>query len=149
MWSSVALICKYMRHGTYLIILLILMTVLLGCDRHQDFSFSLDRAESLLRTDPDSAFSILQGMEKDAAGVSKPLRMRYFLLWAQSRNKTFRQLPSHDTLQALIDYYDGDDNRRMTVLYMMGSLYRDSGDVDKALQYFSDAAVTADTTDSD
>lgn len=137
-----------MRHIAYFILLLT-VAVLCGCDRHRAFNDSLDRADNLLRTDPDSAFSILQDMEKDAAGVSKSLRMRYFLLWAQSRNKTFRQLPSRDTLQALIDYYDGDDTRRMTALYMMGSLYRDSCNVDRALQYFSDAAVTADTTDSD
>lgn len=129
-------------------ILLLTVAVLCGCDRHQAFSDSLDRADSLLRTNPDSAFSILQGMEKDAAGVSKPLRMRHLLLWAQSRNKTFHPLPSHDTLQTLTDYYDSDGNQRMMALYMMGSLYRDSGNVDKALQYFSDAAVTADTTDS-
>lgn len=136
-----------MRHIAYFILLLT-VAVLCGCDRHRAFSDSLDRADSLLRTNPDSAFSILQSMEKDAAGVSKPLRMRHLLLWAQSRNKTFRPLPSHDTLQTLTDYYDSDGNQRMMALYMMGSLYRDSGNVDKALQYFSDAAVTADTTDS-
>lgn len=139
MWSD-------MRQAYF--ILLLTVTVLCGCDRHRAFSDSLDRADSLLRTNPDSAFSILQGMEKDAAGVSKPLRMRHLLLWAQSRNKTFHPLPSHDTLQTLTDYYDSDGNQRMMALYMMGSLYRDSGNVDKALQYFNDAAVTADTTDS-
>lgn len=136
-----------MRQGAYLIII-ILMIVLCRCNRHQLFSSSLDRADSLLRTNPDSAFYVLQNMGKDIEEASKPLRMRYLLLWAQSRNKTFLPLPSRDTLQTLLDYYDDDDNNRMTALYMMGCLYRDSNNVYKTLQYLSDAAVIADTTDS-
>lgn len=130
------------------IILTATIAILFGCKGHEAFKASLDRADSILNINPDSAFSLLCDIKTEAAFVSKPLQMRYLLLWAQSCNKTYRQLPSADTLQTVLDYYDDNGNERMTSLYMMGCLYRDSGDVRKALKYFNEAAAGADTTDS-
>lgn len=133
----------------HILIAILAVAMLCGCNRHKAFRTALDRADSLLKTNPDSSFHILSDIQKDASGVSKSLRMRHLLLWAQSRNKTFRQMPTYDTLQTLIDYYDDNGNNRMTALYMMGCLYRDSSDKEKTLLYLSDAAVVADTTDPD
>ena len=120
------------------------------CNRNDTFRTTLDRADSTLNQQPEKTLAVLDSIKPEADGVSKELRMRYLLLLAQSRNKSYQPLPSEDTLQAVIDYYrkHGTDNDRMQSLYMMGSLYRDKGDAPMALKYYNDAAAAADTTDS-
>lgn len=135
-----------MKQLVYTTFISVIITIC-SCRQSNTFTAMLDCTDSLLKTNPDSAFSILQSMEKDAPGVSKPLRMRHLLLWAQSRNKTYRSLPSRDTLQTLIDYYTDNGNERMKALYMMGCLYRDCGDARKALLYYNNAVSVVDTTD--
>lgn len=137
-----------MKHLSY-IILTAIIAILYGCNGHEAFKASLDRADSMLNVNPDSAFALLRDLRTASADAPRQLRMRYLLLWAQGCNKTYRRLPSADTLQTIVDYYDDNGNERMTSLYMMGCLYRDSGDVRKALEYFNESVTIADTTDSD
>ena len=112
----------------------------------------LSRAEVLLDTQPDSAFALLDSMKDETDDLSKSLRMRYHLLYAQAMNKTYHSLSGRDSvLQEVVDYYDwwGNANECMTANYMLGSVYRDEGNTPLALKYYRDATEKADTASAD
>ena len=110
----------------------------------------LAEAERLMRAYPDSALSLLEQAEKEAASYSRRNRMRCRLLQAEAMNKVFLPLDSMDGMDEVLDYYlsHGDRDERMRACYLMGSIYRDQGNSPLALQYYRDAIGEADTTET-
>ena len=108
----------------------------------------LAEAEQLMRAYPDSALSLLEQVEKEAASYSRRNRMRCRLLQAEAMNKAFLPL---DSMDEVLDYYLSHGNRdeRMRAYYLMGSIYRDQGNSPLALQYYRDAIGETDTTETD
>ena len=122
----------------------------------------LDRADSLLRVNPDSALKILSPLSHSPSlsspplgevgmGLGMELRMRYQLLLADALNKTDRPMPSDIVMQEVVDYYDrhGNANERMRAHYLLGRVYHDMGEAPQALECYQQAAELADTTSAD
>ena len=112
----------------------------------------MSRAEVLLDTQPDSTFALLDSMKDETDDLSKSLRMRYHLLYAQAMNKTYHSLSGRDSvLQEVVDYYNwwGNANECMIANYMLGCVYRDEGNAPLALKYYRDATEKADTASAD
>ena len=131
-----------------ILILLFTLMPLGGCQQQKgEFQRQLSAADSLMRTDADSAFRMLCGMDSLATCMPKSLRMEHLLLRCNAQNKA-DSLFSSDSLGLLLTRYfdqEGTPNQRMLAHYVLGCAYRDMGDSPSALQCFSDAVAAADT----
>ena len=150
-----------MKHS--LPVFLLLLLLLAGCSREdRAFVAMLDRADSLLRVNPDSALKLLSPLSHSPSlsspplgevgrGLGKESRMRYQLLLADALNKTDRPMPSDNVMQEVVDYYDrhGNANERMRAHYLLGRVYHDMGESPQALECYQQAAEQADTTKAD
>ena len=134
-------------------ILLYLFAViaLASCHHRQDFRQQLNMADTLMRTDADSAFRLLCGMESAATRMPESLRMEHLLLKCNAQNKVYIPFSSDSLGLKLVDYYDhkGNYNQRMLAHYMLGCAYRDMRDFPSALRCFNDAVAAADTSETD
>ena len=92
------------------------------------------------------AFAVLCCTDKEREGI-----MRRKLLEAKAHNEDFRPFTTDSTMKEVVKYYDrhGSPNDRMTAYYLLGCVYRDLGDVPRALQCYNDAVGCADTTSAD
>ena len=139
-----------MTNKTRYIPLLLLLLALFSCTSREEREFSalLDRADSLMRTRPDSSLYILN---KVGTPSTTSLSMRHALLRADALNKCDSVLPSDTLLRELADYYDrhGSANERMRAHYLLGRCYHDMGEAPRALECYQHAAELADTTRKD
>ena len=139
-----------MTNKTRYIPLLLLLLALFSCTSREEREFSalLDRADSLMRTRPDSSLYILN---KVGTPSTTSLSMRHALLRADALNKCDSVLPSDTLLREIADYYDrhGSANERMRAHYLLGRCYHDMGEAPRALECYQHAAELADTTRKD
>ncbi len=151
------------RRVYFISLLITSLFLLTACSREDKAVVELlDRADSLLRVNPDSALKILSPLSHSPSLSSPPLgevgrglgmksRMRYQLLLADALNKTDRPMPSDTVMQEVVDYYDrhGNANERMRAHYLLGRVYHDMGEAPQALECYQQAAELADTTSAD
>ena len=97
----------------------------------------LNRAESLMEDHPDSALTILKGIEKSSLSSKEELA-RYGLLMSMALDKNFIDTTSFDVLQPAIDYYleKGNPTEKLRTYYYQGRIFQNRGDRDKALNSF-------------
>lgn len=135
--------------GHLLVGLLVLSACVGGGDRR--FSALLDRTDSLMRVEPDSAYALLEGMRDTVRSLSEPMRMRYHLLHAKAQNKAYVDFTTDSLLLQLTRYYDrhGTPNDRMLAYYLLGCVYRDLGEAPKAMECYQTALDKVDTTAAD
>ena len=128
----------------------LIILLLSSCTSQEErlFSAQLNRADSLMRTRPDSSLYILNKVE---TLPTTSLSMRHALLRADALNKCDSVLPSDTLLRELADYYDrhGSANERMRAHYLLGRCYHDMGEAPRALECYQHAAEQADTTRED
>ena len=97
----------------------------------------LDLAETRMETRPDSALSILNGIDKRALNSNKD-RARYALLMSMALDKNYIDTTSFDILQPAIDYYleKGTPDEKLRTYYYQGRIFQNQGDRDNALNSF-------------
>ena len=108
--------------------LITIILVFSTCTRQGKSDESLDRAESLMNTAPDSALTILDSLEPSSHDFSKENLRRWQLLRLTAQNKCDTVFHS-DSLQL-----------------ELGRAYSDMGESPHALQCYQDAVACADTT---
>jgi len=124
-----------------------LLYILCSCTQHPQQILS--RAEQLIEQRPDSAYYLLDSLQSEAGNYSKPVRMHFYLLFAQAQNKTNHSLAGNDyKLKDVVNYYNlwGNAIERMKANYMLGCVYRDEGNAPMALKFYRDAVEIADTS---
>ena len=134
-------------------ILLLLFAVisLTSCHHRQVFRQQLAMADTLMRTDADSAYRLLCRMDLEATRMPEWLRMEHLLLKCNAQNKADLLFSSDSIGLELVEYYDrkGNNNQRMLAHYILGCAYRDIKDFPSALQCFNEAVAAADTNATD
>ena len=97
----------------------------------------LDFAETRMETRPDSALSILKGIDKSALNSNKD-RARYALLMSMALDKNYIDTTSLDILQPAIDYYleKGTPDEKLRTYYYQGVICLNRGEDDNALSSF-------------
>lgn len=97
----------------------------------------LNRAELLMEAHPDSALTILEGMEKSELG-SKEAQARYALLMSMALDKNYIDTTTFDVLQPAIDYYieKGNPTEKLRTYYYQGRIFQNKKDRDNALNSF-------------
>lgn len=134
----------------YIIFLLFFaFSALVSCSNPSG-SESLDRAESLMESHPDSALTILSGIEPSSLGSTEH-KARYALLKSMALDKNYIDTTTFDVLQPAIDYYisNGTPDEKLKTYYYQGVIYQNQGDNEKALSSYTKAVnLSDDCTDS-
>ena len=127
---------------------LFLALLLVGCTHGSTQLKRLQQIDSLMEINPQAAYDSLcqdqKGMEQ--SGKIK-IEMRHRLLMAKAENKLYLQMPSDSLFQEVVDYYEskGSSNDKMEARYLMGCIYRDQKEAPRAMQWYNEAAESADT----
>lgn len=100
----------------------------------------LNRVESVIEAHPDSALTLLRGVDKASLGSDKE-RAQYALLMSMALDKNYIDTTTFDVLQPAIDYYldNGNPDDRLKTLYYQGRIYQNKGDRDNARNTFAKA----------
>ena len=90
--------------------------------------------DTLVNARPDSALTLLYGMARDTAEMSRRDLMRYYLLRTNAENKCDTVLTARHAalMRRVCDYYDRhsskrEANNRMLAHYLLGRCYSDMG----------------------
>ncbi|MDE5882859.1 MAG: hypothetical protein K2H60_14150 [Muribaculaceae bacterium] len=119
-----------------MLILLLVACGIASCSNHKQQEV-LNRAESLIESHPDSALTILEGIEKSELD-SKEEQAQYALLMSMALDKNYIDTTAFDVLQPAIDYYlkNGNANDKLRTYYYQGRIFQNQGDRDNALNSF-------------
>ena len=128
---------------------LLVLLAMAACTGNSTFERQLAVADSLMRHNYDSAYTMLKDMDSMAQHMPERLRMKHLLLRANAQNKAWEFFTSDSTGKTLTKYYDrkGTPNERMLAHYIKGCAYRDMGDAMRALDCYRKAIEMADTTE--
>lgn len=131
----------------YLLILIAIAASIWGCADHRAEA-TLDRAEALVETAPDSALTLLNE-SVDAGRLSRgsELQARYALLMTQTLDKNYIDVTDDSLISIATSYYSRhrDDLRRlMLAQYYHGRVKYNAGDHSDAIAMFHKAYEAAD-----
>ena len=129
----------------FTIIILALM-FLYGCGKRESvFMDCIESASVFLDEDkPDSAYTVLMGLDKAVPKMTEAERMRYEVCRVNAMNKMFVSLKDEEeAMMRAVEYYEkhGSPDEKMEACLLLGSVYRDMGDAPQALEWF-DKAIT-------
>lgn len=113
------------------------MVMFIGCGHKSEAWDTMDTAEVLMDSMPDSALTVLSSIEKTSLGDDKE-KARYALLMSMALNKNYIDTTSFDVLQPAIDYYleKGTPEERLRTLYYQGCIFLNKSDFDMAMQCY-------------
>ena len=131
---------------TFFFLTVFSLIVFFGCSsENMRFEGNLDSVCILLDEDkPDSAYSILMGLDKAVPKMTEAEMMRYEVCRVSAKNKMFVSLKDEEeAMQRAVEYYEehGSPDEKMEACLLLGSVYRDMGDAPQALEWF-DKAIT-------
>ncbi len=119
------------------ITIIILALSLVSCSQHSKHWETLAQVESYIEERPDSALTILQGMDKDElSGMEE--KAKYALLLSMALDKNYVDKTDFDILQPAIDYYQGHGTAtdKLRTYYYEGRIYQNQGENDLAMKTF-------------
>lgn len=121
----------------FLIMTLPFMVMFIGCGHKSEAWDTMDTAEVLMDSMPDSALTVLSSIEKTSLGDDKK-KARYALLMSMALDKNYIDTTSFDVLQPAIDYYleKGTPEERLRTLYYQGCIFLNKSDFDMAMQCY-------------
>lgn len=131
---------------TFFFLAVFSLVVLFGCGSENiRFEENLNSVCILLDEDkPDSAYTVLMGLDKAVPKMTEAEKMRYEVCRVSAKNKMFVSLKDEEeAMQRAVEYYEehGSPDEKMEACLLLGSVYRDMGDAPQALEWF-DKAIT-------
>ena len=129
-----------MMRTTLLNILLLLSVFLAGCKEHPEVSASLDRAEALMESAPDSALTLLQNLDAETFR-KRSTHARHALLYTQAQDKNYIDETNDSLITVAADYFrnHGDVRSRFLSLYYKGRTLTNAGDRLNAMLSYAEA----------
>ena len=137
-----------------LVLSILVMTVVLvagvtGCDGLRHYDARLVRADSLMQPDPDSALAIVGAIDSLAGDANLAYRD---LLLTQARYKCYVDITAGDdsAITRAMAWFraHGGEREKLTRAYLYkGAVMQELGHVDSAMYYYKTAEVTADPKD--
>ena len=121
----------------YPIITLMIVMLLVACDRYTTLLEQMDMAENLMNTKPDSALAILEDITVSNIKC-KEIEARYALLKSMALDKNYIDTTTFDILQPAIDYYikNGTPDEKLRTYYYQGRIYQNRGEDGSAMSSF-------------
>lgn len=139
-----------MRTTTHILLPLLTVMVSMICPScHRDKGNpSLDTAEKIIMSRPDSALHILQSMTPEEISSAAD-RARYALLYSKALDKNYIDVDCDSLITDAVEYYDrhGDDIRRAEAYYYLGRVYENARCTQPAVDAFVKAGRYAEKYD--
>ena len=128
-----------MKRTIYYLLFLCLLT---GC--YPDMKPQLEEAEALLTENPDSAYRLLQAIERPERRQQAEYAT-WCLLMTQATDKSFREHTSDSLIRVAVRYFSKqhDPERLATALYTQGRVEKELGKNEEAAQLFVKALDVA------
>ncbi len=128
-----------MKRTIYYLLFLCLLT---GC--YPDMKPQLEEAEALLTENPDSAYRLLQSIERPERRQEAEYAT-WCLLMTQAVDKSFREHTSDSLIRVAVRYFSKqhDPERLATALYTQGRVEKELGKKEEAAQLFVKALDVA------
>ena len=116
---------------------LLLMT---GCKERPEVTASLDRAEELMESAPDSALTLLQTLDTETF-LRRGTHARHALLFTQAQDKNYIDETNDSLISIAVDHYrqHGDVRSRFLSLYYNGRVLTNAGDPLNAMLSYAEA----------
>lgn len=120
-----------------------------SCTDNPEVKSRLLSAETVMVEHPDSALTILRGIDRSALSSGEE-KARYALLMSQALDKNYIDTTSFDVIQPAIDYFtdNGTPDEKLKTFYYQGRIYQNRGDEENAMLSFINAREITGVTDT-
>jgi len=120
-----------------ILIAFIVASVAVSCGSNPEIDRQLTKAEDIMEQHPDSAYMLLNGIDKETLSTKKE-KARYALLMSMALDRNYIETTSFDVIQPAIDYYlkSGNPNEQLRTYYYQGRIFQNKKDLDNALNSF-------------
>ena len=134
----------------YILILLSVLWIMVGCNEPTSVTTTLHCAEELMNEYPDSAWALLNTLSSDEM-VKKRTRAHYALLYTQAQEKTYRDETNDSLINIAVAYYRHTDDVRHKFLshYYKGRIHFNAQDYLNATTCYMEAEQLADEVGDD
>lgn len=114
-----------------------ILAMLIGCSHNAEVWDTLDEAEHLMPSFPDSALVVLSSMDKATLGNDEE-KAKYALLMSMALDKNYIDTTDLNVIQPAVDYFlkKGTHNEKLRTLYYQGRIFQNMGDDGKAMTSF-------------
>lgn len=120
-----------------MLVAFIVASVAVPCGSNPEIDRQLTKAEEIMEQHPDSAYMLLNGIDKETLSTKKE-KARYALLMSMALDRNYIETTSFDVIQPAIDYYlkSGNPNEQLRTYYYQGRIFQNKKDLDNALNSF-------------
>ena len=117
-----------------------LCLMLAACHHNSPYRATLDAADSLMESRPDSALSLLRAIPSEQI-TDRATRARHAMLHAMARDKNYIDDTTFTILQPAIDYYEnhGTPTEKLRTFYYQGRIYDNTQEQKQAILSFQKA----------
>lgn len=127
------------------LLLLFFVSCCLSCRNEQDTRQLLNKAETLLVNNPDSAFILLENIS-DPESLSNKLFAKWSMLSGKVANKLHEEMPYVNQLLRAQSWYDrnGSAEEQARIGFFLGRSYVEDKELGKAMEAYVSALLIAD-----
>lgn len=134
-----------------MLVFILILACIYACGS-KPYPHSMQIADSLVASNPDSATVLLEQLEESISSEPESTQMYYRLLSIKAKDKAYITHTSDSLIKTVVNYYKSkkDKKRLPEAYYYAGRVYRDLGDAPQALDYFQKAIEMSErSTDYD
>ena len=122
-----------------MLVTVVVTSIIVSCSGNPEVDRQLAVAENMMAERPDSALSVLNGIDTGLV-TSEAEKARYALLMSQALDKNYIDTTTFDVLQPAIDYYidkdKGTPDEKLRTLYYQGIIFLNRSELDMSMQCF-------------
>ena len=124
-------------HRKAVLPILICLMFFTSCTVDPEVMSALDAAESVMEDSPETALSILEGLDRSLL-VSREATARYSLLYSQALDKNWIDVTTDSIIRPAVEYYarHGSADERLKAQYYLGCVYMNAGEFEKAMECY-------------
>ncbi len=134
-----------------MLVTVVVTSIIVSCSGNPEVDRQLTVAENMMAEHPDSALSVLNGIDTELV-TSEAEKARYALLMSQALDKNYIDTTTFDVLQPAIDYYidkdKGTPDEKLRTYYYKGRIFQNNSDYDKAMLSFINASEVSSISDT-
>ena len=133
-----------------IVLILIMSSFFLGCQKQYPVVEKLLQAETLMNEHPDSALSLLKGVAHPDL-QTKEHCARYALLYSQALDKNYIDVTNDSLISIAVDYYKNRDDVKAKFFsyYYLGRIHTNANDLTQATLAYMEAEQLVDELEDD